>query len=142
MYLCAAILLSGSALIAVRMKSLWSGAWVPAQETSAPPHAWLLGRDVWIAAQRTLPLGCPILATLAVCGLAVDTGHMTLYWASMGALIPLLICHASVVLYNRPSCVVIPRHRDEPGVVEVRATGVPVRRVRQRLPSRRDVGHH
>lgn len=127
-YIAFVVLLGGALLMAVRMRSFWAGTWIPEQEYSLPPAAWLLGKDIWIAAQRALPFLCPIFAGAAIGLVGLEAEIMWLFRTAMAVVAPLCVCHASVVFYNDPKWVVPPRFRKEPGVAEIWGSGIEFRR--------------
>ena len=95
------------------------------------PAWWPWGEQVFRAWVRVMPIGVATLAVLDAIYLAkglgvYDAEGRLVYWACAAlalSLLALFLLATTVAFYNRPSWVVPPHLRDEPGIVASQEEG-------------------
>ena len=94
------------------------------------PAWWPWGEQAFRAWVRVMPIGVATLAVLDAIylakGLGVYDAEGVVYWAGAAlalSLLALFLLATTVAFYNRPSWVVPPPLRDEPGIVASQKQG-------------------
>lgn len=94
------------------------------------PAWWPWGEVAFRAWVRVMPIGVATLAVLdavhLATGLGVYEGGGAVYWAGAALALSLLVLFllaTTVAFYNRPSWLVPPHLRDEPGIVASQKEG-------------------